>query len=73
MLAPRPTYRAANASGVAPARRGTKKKIAKVTMLTMSSIAKAPITRLMMYVTTVPGSGPRPDSPTGDLCLHPPI
>src|SRR5450631_231510 len=50
-----PTYREARSSGVAPPRRGTRKKIENTTALTTKSRITAPIRRRMMYVNTVVG------------------
>ena len=52
-VAARPTYRVASVSGVAPANRGTTKKIANVMTLTMKSRPTAASSRRTIYATTV--------------------
>src|SRR5256714_3279589 len=60
-----PTYREAMSSAVAPARRGTRKKIANVTTLTTNSSSTAASSRRMMYLITVFGRGGRRGTPAG--------
>src|SRR5947207_9514066 len=60
-----PTYREAMSSGVAPARRGTRKKIANVTTLTTKSSNTAASSRRMMYLITIVGRGGRRAIPAG--------
>src|SRR3569833_2345474 len=67
-----PTYRDARSVLLAPISLGTRKKIAKVTMLTMMSRTIAASSRRMRKLTTVPGCGGRRagSPPAVHRCLH---